>query len=277
VSDLWSDASNWSSGGSPIVDGSATLVFPGGPEVARRTSFNDIDMANMTVTNIEFDAPGYDLTGNGFLFSASAGGIQANNTSGSNTIEVGEILVQDQLDINVASGGTLNVPSGAEAAIFQKDGEGTLILSGDNSFTAATLNEGTVIVGSNSALGNASMFFLQLNGGTIQSGAASGATITLANNFTVTGPVTVSGSQNLDFTGTGHILTGQTLTVNNTQGATASDGFVDFDGILFGPGSLTKKGTGTLALTGTNNYGGGTQLQGGTWMWPMIVPWAVAR
>src|SRR5262249_51642727 len=77
------------------------------------------------------------------------------------------------------------------------------------------------------------------------------------------GPGTVSGSQTLSFTGTGHILSGQTLTVANTRGATISDGFIDFSGILFGPGSLTKTGTGTLSLDGANNYAGGTQLQGG--------------
>jgi autotransporter-associated beta strand protein len=124
------------------------------------------------------------------------------------------------------------------------------------------LHAGTVIVGSNTALGIGD---LQLEGGTIQSGAASGSTIMLANNFTVPAEftTTVSGSQNLTFTGTGHLLAGATLTVDNSHGATTSDGLVDFSGILFGPGSLAKFGSGVLTLGGTNNYGGGTQLHGG--------------
>jgi autotransporter-associated beta strand protein len=270
VSELWSDYHNWSSGGSPVGDLAPILVFPAGSEVARFTSKNDTSDLSMDINQIEFDGEGYDLTGNSFKLDAP--GVQAKNTSGTNKIEVASIQLSASFDfpvsINVASGSTLNVTSSLTDSPLRNDGDGTLMLSGANQMVSSSgvsmiLNAGTLIVGNDLALsfgGN-----LQLNGGRIQSGAASGDTITLGNNFTVAGPVTVSGSQSLVFTGTGHLLTGQTLTVANTwDQVTLGDGFVGFRGILFGPGSLTKKGNGDLFLHGTNNYGGETQLQDGT-------------
>jgi autotransporter-associated beta strand protein len=261
VSELWSDPGNWSKGGSPASDSQADLVFPD-TNVARFTSNNDIN-PTLGILSITFDGPNFDITGNSI---AGGSKIFANNTVGNNQIDAG-LHSLDEVQVQVASGGTLTIPGLVEALTgFRKEGKGTLILGSIGGFSAfnflsgTTLDAGTLIVGNNNALGSGD---LQLNGGTIQSGAASGAIITLANNFTVAGPVTISGSTDLTFTGTGHILTGQTLTVANTQGATFADGQVDFSGILFGPGSLTKTGTGLLALNGVNTYEGGTKLQGG--------------
>jgi autotransporter-associated beta strand protein len=137
-----------------------------------------------------------------------------------------------------------------------KTGDGGLDLSGPNTYGGGTdLHEGFLILTNDSALGSGT---LTLRGGTIESGAPSG--LTLANNFTVAGPVTFGGSNTLYVTGTGHILTGQTLTVATTNTNT-HETFIEFTGILFGPGSLTKTGDGGLELDGTNTYEGGTDLQ----------------
>jgi autotransporter-associated beta strand protein len=249
VSDLWSDDGNWSSGGSPAGDtsGDVTVVFPA-TDVARFTSKNDIS-GPFELSELEFDGTGFDITGNG-INSFALLSIDARNTTGTNQIDV--VDLNAFLLFHVAAGGTLNVTSTC-VDDFSKDGQGTVNLSGANEGAKSVLNEGTLIVGNNKALGSQDFVLIS---GTIQSGAA-GTTITLANNFTVAGPATVSGS--LAFTGTVHILAGQTLTV-------ASDGFVRFAGIIFGPGSLIKQGNGRLDLDGANTYEGGTLLQGGDLM-----------
>jgi autotransporter-associated beta strand protein len=190
----------------------------------------------------------------------------------SNTISLDIGLVGGGAHLfQVASGRTLSLTGGLFSSIaesVQKDGDGTLMLSGANVYgpspgqTGTILNAGTLIVGNDHALGTGD---LQLNRGMIQSG--SGQFITLANHFTVAGPVTASdqGGGELDFTGTGHISVDQT---GQPQTLTVANGFsfvggVYFTGILFGTRSLTKTGSGRLTLLGTNTYEGGTQLQGG--------------
>jgi autotransporter-associated beta strand protein len=136
----------------------------------------------------------------------------------------------------------------------EKQGDGTLILSGNNGwdYNVYVLG-GALIVGNDHALGSGVLF---LQGGTIESNAGTGI-IAVPNRFVVLGPNnTIGGTGVLIFSGTGEIEDGVTLTVANT-------GSVTFEGILFGPGSLTKMGTGELFLDAQNNYGGGTQLQEG--------------
>jgi autotransporter-associated beta strand protein len=243
------------------MDPNPTLVFPA-TDVARFTSINDLNLTfGPLAFTIVFDGHNFDITGNPIAPGCDTS-IIANNTVGNNQIDANVNTGSGSCGLFVASGGTLTVTGTifADHGLFKED-KGTLILSGDNNAQSFTeLDAGTLIVGNNQALGINDLY---ISGGTIQSGAVSGSIITLANNFTVAGPVTISGSQDITFTGTGQIEKGQTLTVANTQGATFFDGQVDFSGILFGPGSLTKTGTGLLDLEGVNTYEGGTKLQGG--------------
>src|SRR5579884_1836570 len=57
VSPNWSDAGNWISGGSPVGDHSATVVFPA-TNVARLTSIYDLADGDTAISNIEFDGQG---------------------------------------------------------------------------------------------------------------------------------------------------------------------------------------------------------------------------
>jgi autotransporter-associated beta strand protein len=141
-------------------------------------------------------------------------------------------------------GGVISGPSGA--GLF-KEGTGTLVLNGVNTFDGGvTIDAGTVRIGNASALGtsanpltfgSSSNGKLQVNGNALALSALNGDnTTTIENSNATNGSLTVgSGS---------------------------------FDGILqngsAGTLALTKTGAGTLALTGANTYSGGTTLNGGT-------------
>jgi outer membrane autotransporter protein len=112
-----------------------------------------------------------------------------------------------------------------------KVGEGTLTLSGNNSYTGGTLlNEGTLAVGSSRALGTGT---LTLADGTTLQAAADG--LALANAVRLLGDTTVDTQSN-------------TLTLS---------------GPISGAGGLDKIGSGTLTLTGASTYTGDTNVNEG--------------
>ena len=112
-----------------------------------------------------------------------------------------------------------------------KEGEGTLTLSGNNSYTGGTLvNEGTLAVGSSTALGRG---ILSLADDTTLQAAANG--LTLANAIQLLGAATVDTQSN-------------TLTLS---------------GSISGTGGLDKIGSGTLTLTGVSTYTGETNVNAG--------------
>lgn len=119
-----------------------------------------------------------------------------------------------------------------------KWGDGTLALSGSNSWTGGTLiSAGTIRAESAGALPSSTGYVL--TGGKLD-----------LNGF----PLSMS---LLAGTGGEVALGSGDLTVNQAQDSV-------FAGAITGSGMLTKAGTGTLLLTGTNSHGGGTSVIGGT-------------
>ena len=114
-----------------------------------------------------------------------------------------------------------------------KSGEGTLILSGNNTYTGNTaLNAGTLSVNTDNNLGD-SAGVLTFSGGTLR----------LTGNLTSSRMIT--------------------LNTNGTIETAAGTNSI-FSGIISGTGQLLKTGTGTLTLSGTNSYSGGTVINTGT-------------
>jgi autotransporter-associated beta strand protein len=137
------------------------------------------------------------------------------------------------------------------ASNLVKAGPGTLALSAANTYTGGTtLTNGTLTVGNNGALGTG---VLALNGGTLQSTTF----IALANAFTVGGPASIGGMNEVELDGAGNLTAGNTLTITNTS-------FTVFLGVLSGAGGLTvAAGAAAVELNRASTYTGATAINSG--------------
>jgi autotransporter-associated beta strand protein len=261
VSSLWSDARNWSEGGHPYGDPNANLFFPSGIDGSLTSTHNRPETP--LIASITIDGDGYTLNGGpisitGNIF-AGVGRTSSRHTMGFQSIAFrGPLPPFSQQAFFIESGSILTVTSAISSQDtinpLLKGSGGTLILSGNNTNTAGWLvSGGTIAVGRDTALGPGT---LRLAGGAIESSAS----VTLANRLIAAGAATIGGSNDLTFTGDVQIQANRTLTVANTTGN------VTFDGVVYGPGSVTKTGAGTLTFGGTaaNTYTGTTTVNEGT-------------
>ena len=169
-------------------------------------------------------------------------------------------------------------------AAVTKDGAGTWILSGANTYDGATLVSGGILnIQNGSALGStaagttvSSGATLQLQGGIIVaaealsiagngiSGTTTGALQNVSGNNEFGGLITLTEAATI-------ASDSGTLTLSNTAAFNASGYALTLtgagNGLLAGSiagGSLTKSGTGTWALTGVSTYTGATTITAGT-------------
>jgi filamentous hemagglutinin family protein len=146
---------------------------------------------------------------------------------------------------NVDVAGTQLTLSGAIGGAgfgINKQGNGALVLSGNNTYTGATnINAGTLTATGGNAIADASQVNLA---------DVAGATLGLAGNETI-GNLAGGGASGGNVT-----LGGNTLTVNQTAATT-------YAGVISGTGDLTKTGTDTLTLAGSNTYTGMTNINAG--------------
>lgn len=148
------------------------------------------------------------------------------------------------------------ITDGASTFGLTKNGTGTLVLNGANTYNGTTtVNAGTLVLGNALAIGTGGT--LTMNGGNLDVNAA----ITLsANNLeNWNADFTFLGSNTLN-TGTGAV------TMNASRVVTVNASTLTVGGAISGSGfSLTKAGAGTLVLTnGTSSYTGATIINGGT-------------
>jgi len=178
------------------------------------------------------DLNDYDLTVNGL----SGSGLVTNSV-GSAILTVG---ANDQT--SAFSG---NIQDGGGTVGLTKTGAGTLVLSGNNTFTGATsINAGVVSLGSNTALSAGSSLNIG-NAGTLD---LNGRVIAI-DGLAGTGSLTNNGGVDV-------MLTTGASGGSGTFGGTINDGTAKI--------ALTKMGLGTVTLTNANSYSGGTTVSGGT-------------
>ncbi len=333
----WFAANNWSNNSSATV-GDATFGPSTGDIHFASSGVNATTLANInlsqnaTVRNfIVSTNQTVGVGGNGALtLNGSAGtGMHLTSTAGNVTFTV-PIVVSGGSDIQI-DGGTLEVASLNGTAVhigtaagtsfsynassnltfdgtitgagaFAKRGNGTLTLTGNNTYTGGTtISAGTLAGNSDSLQGNiantAALVFNQSANGTysgILSGSGSltkngAATLTLAGANANSGTTLVN-SGTLATQGDERLGNSSALTVasgalfqlggNETLGSIAGAGAIDlqsnrltaggdntsaaFSGNITGGGSLTKSGNGTLSLNGTNSLGSGLSIRGGT-------------
>ena len=125
------------------------------------------------------------------------------------------------------------------AGELNKTGAGTMVLSGNNTYSGGTeVSAGTLQTSANDRLSNTGALTI------------SGGTFDMQTFNETTGAVTLSSGS---ITGTG-TLTGSSYSVSSGSIST----------ILAGTGGLTKSGGGTVTLTGANTYTGTTTVSGGS-------------
>ena len=228
-----------------------------------RQRINSISGANLTLSATVGGSQG----GNGVVTLAGFANGLGLSTSNATNLQIGNgtlrytgvtastdrdftLINGTTASIDVSQAGTTLTMSGSAVAStggLNKLGNGTLVFSGNHSYTGATtISAGTLSIanianGSTvSGLGNSTSAAanLVLNGGTLNytgASASSNRSFTLANS--TSSGIAVADNSTL-------------LTLSGNSASTS--------------GSITKVGGGTLALTGNNSYSGGTTISAGT-------------
>ncbi|MEI4505950.1 autotransporter-associated beta strand repeat-containing protein [Sphingopyxis sp. CCNWLW253] len=194
-------------------------------------------------------ADGGLVSGTGRASSASAnlvlagGGLQY--TGGTASTNRGFTLGVGNGTVDVANGATTLTVSGTAVGTGRlfKAGNGTLILSGTNSYTGGnTVNAGILRAGSTQAFGLAS--------GSMTLANTAGVLLDLSGLNNAVGPLSGGGASGGNVT-----LGSATLTINGGGG--------NYSGVISGTGGVTRTGGGTQTFNGCNNiYTGPTSLQG---------------
>ncbi|MDL2286665.1 autotransporter-associated beta strand repeat-containing protein, partial [Desulfococcaceae bacterium OttesenSCG-928-F15] len=194
------------------------------------------------------------------------------------TIENGETFTLGAaLKDNSASG---NKRADWDGTSLNKKGDGTLILTGENTYTGGTsISEGALQIGDGGTSGSIT--------GDIENDSElvfnRSDEVTYSDEISGTGSVTKDGSGTLIVTGDstytgGTIISDGTLQIGDggTSGSIKGDikndselvfnrsDEVTYSDEISGTGSVTKDGTGTLIVTGDNTYTGGTTISDGT-------------
>ena len=229
-------------GGSGTVVLSGNNTFAGGVTIdagvlqlgqagaLNSTTPNAVALGGGTLRLNSYSVTVADLSGNGVVENASASGatLTVNKASGSSTVTA---ILQD---------GT-----GAGALALTKTGNGTVTLSGANTYSGlTTISAGTLELDNRLAVQNSTVSNL-VHGGLVFS--------SVTNRYVLGG---LAGTGNIGLTNTAGSLLGLSVGSNGSN--------TTYSGQLSGDGSLTKTGNGTLILSGMNNHTGGTVISGGT-------------
>ena len=231
-----------------------TVVIGGVLNVANNAALGATGLGNETeirsgaalfftgATGINIGVEGLLLAGTG---TAGTGAIQS--SSGDN-VSTGPVTLTADASVNVATGSSLSMTGGigesGGARNFTKNGPGTFLLGGTNTFTGTlAVADGTL----QTAAANT------LNG---NPGVSLSATATLdLNDFSDT-LGSLSGAGTVTF---GTLLTGGGSLSVGSNGASTT-----FTGTITGTGFFEKVGAGSLTLTTANTFTGTTTISGGT-------------
>lgn len=273
--------------GSLNIAGSGTLTLNGSNSYSGATSVN----ANQTLVLGNANALGtgafvlnsgtFDVTPGTSLTIANSGTLAENTTflGSGNLTMTGTMTPSNNRGITTLGTGTLTLASLAGTRSFQKNGAGTLFVSGSSSMSGNfTQAGGLTIFGHASAMGSGSLI---LSSGTVSSSVI----LTIANSTGLANNTTIAGTNSITFSGSfANTATGVRELTNNLSAASA---LLEFTGpvvlrsdanyvTLSGSGNTTLSGTisggpaaaealritstGTTTLSAANTYSGTTQF-----------------
>jgi autotransporter-associated beta strand protein len=200
----WSTAGNWS--GSTIANGAdSTAFFTANINGALAVTLNDVGrtIGNITFTDSTTDSHNMTISGSNALTLDRTSGIPiVDVTQSSRTLFISTTI------------------AGSDG--FAKEGPGVLSLSGNNSYTGATaLNVGIVSVSHANALGTtAGVTTIAATGNSTTGGRLLiSGTITLAEDFSITGNTESAGFQSAINSSSGSNTLSGNITLNNPSGA----------------------------------------------------------
>lgn len=199
------------SGGSPSFLG--TNTYSGTTTISGGATFNTLNLGST----------------NSIVYETGGGVLQIGSTSSSSATLVlndAGTISTNTFDLTISG----NI-SGSGASLT-KIGQGTLFLTGTNTFAQQFILEGGTLNVNSSSLGTPPKLVFQQFCGTVQS----------------SGPITQSFP----------------ITLTTTGIFDSSGGDITINGAITGLGGLTKTGSGTLTLGGANAYAGLTTILGGT-------------
>jgi autotransporter-associated beta strand protein len=265
--------------GAMIKTGAGTLQLSGINTFSGTTTINAGNLAILNAVSLGSTNQGTMVNSNGLLSvggitvvseGLTLGGGALQSTAASNAW-TGNLTLSNSSTINVITNTTLNllgVISGTGS--FSKNGDGTLIFSGDSPNTysgVTTVNQGILML--SKTISNALPGPILVGDGT--GGVDSDVVrLTTPQQISIGTSVTINSSGLMDLmnvdnsigsiSGLGHV-------VLNGLAAILSVGYdnssTTFDGQITGSGGIAKLGTGTLVLNSDNSYSGQTLIDAG--------------
>lgn len=213
-------------------------------------------------------------------------------STGAATVQMGEVTLDGNPVFDTAKStaqdlvlelGAVSEAGGARG--LSKSGNGTLLLTGDSTYSGPTLvNAGRLEVSENGRLGGGMYSGNIAIGGTFSyngsatqvfSGILSGTggflvrglgAVTLGGSNSFNGPLSLGPASSLELSASGR-LGGGNFTANFSNSGSFTNSASSnqaISGIVSGAGSISQNGPSTLTLTGNNTYTGATVINSGT-------------
>jgi autotransporter-associated beta strand protein len=226
-----------SSYNSDVASGTQTnsSVLSGSPAALLKTG------AGTTVLTGVSTYQGTTTISNGAVEVGGSGQLASGNYSGAVSLATNS----SSLRVNTTASQTLSGAISGSGSLV-KSANGTLTLSGSNSYTGSTtISGGRVIANSTNALGDASTAIT----------VSGGAYLQLGTNITRTGAVTFDG---------GYLSTANGSSLTKNGGSYVLTNAAEIVAVLGGTAGLTRGGAGLSVLWNSNTYTGATVVNGGT-------------